>query len=149
MCGGVVVDIADDTFIWIHKCTDSKESNELKDYKLFCFNGEPRLTLVCSDRFSEQGLHEDFFDNDWTHQNIARPNTPNSVIPIEKPYCFDEMLNLSRKLSKDIPFARIDFYEIQKCPYFGEITFFPASGMNGFVPDDIDVELGRKISLSI
>ncbi|MCD7847912.1 MAG: hypothetical protein LUG49_07820 [Oscillospiraceae bacterium] len=144
-----MVNFSENACIWIHKSTIPKKSSELKDYKLFCFNGEPELTLVCSDRFSEQGLHEDFFDNNWTHQNIARPNTPNSVIPIEKPYCFDEMLSLSRKLSKDIPFARIDFYEIQKRPYFGEITFYPASGLNGFVPDSIDVELGRKISLSL
>jgi hypothetical protein len=33
------------------------------------------------------------------------------------------MVGLAEKLAMDIPFARIDFYEVHGKIYFGEITF--------------------------
>lgn len=72
---------------------------ELKDYKIHCFNGEPRMALVCSDRFSEKGLREDFFDEDWTHMPIKRPEHPNAEIAIKKPLNYKLMKDLARKLA--------------------------------------------------
>lgn len=42
---------------------------------------------------------------------------------IPKPNSFDEMLDACVKLGKDIPFVRIDFYDIDGKLYFGEMTF--------------------------
>ena len=44
------------------------------------------------------------------------------------------MLELVEKPSKDIPFVRVDFYIVSGYIYFGEMTFFPASGFSPFVP---------------
>ena len=33
-------------------------ADDLRDYKLFCFNGVPRMTLVCSERFTKDGLKD-------------------------------------------------------------------------------------------
>lgn len=121
--------------------------DSLKDYKLHCFSGEPKMTLVCSDRFSDGGMREDFFDKDWEHMPIKRPDAENSGKEIDKPVNFEQMQELARKLSQDIPFVRTDFYEIDGKVYFGEMTFFPASGFKGFVPEKWDVELGRWIKL--
>ena len=46
-----------------------------------------------------------------------------------------------------MPFARIDFYEINEKVYFGEITFYPASGFEGFNPKEWDLKLGEWIKL--
>ena len=46
-----------------------------------------------------------------------------------------------------MPFARIDFYEINEKVYFGEITFYPASGFEGFKPEEWDLKLGEWIKL--
>ena len=124
-----------------------ESGHELKDYKLFCFNGEPRLTLVCSDRFSAGGMHEDFFDEKWNHMPMERPHHRNSPKNIVKPLNYEKMLEMAQCLSKDMPFARIDFYEINGMIYFGEITFYPASGFEGFDPDSWDYTLGNWIDL--
>lgn len=116
--------------------------DNLIDYKLFCFSGVPKLTLVCSERFSDGGLKEDFYDEEWNHLNIKRPQHENSSEMIEKPKQYSLMRELAEKLSTTIPFSRIDFYEINERVYFGEITFYPASGFEGFEPESWDYILG-------
>lgn len=122
-------------------------ADDLRDYKLFCFNGTPRMTLVCSERFSGGGLKEDFYDEEWKHLDVQRPTHGNSVYPIERPKQYELMKKLASKLSEKIPFSRIDFYEIDDKVYFGEITFYPASGFEGFVPEEWDLKLGEWLKL--
>ena len=108
---------------------------ELKDYKIHCFNGEPHFILVCDGRFSKEGLTEDFYDTSWEHIDVKRPKIPNKSVHHPKPLLLDKMLELSKVLAKNIPFSRIDFYVIKNNIYFGEITFFPASGLTKFEPE--------------
>ena len=119
---------------------------ELRDYKLFCFNGEPQITLVCSNRFSDR-LCEDFFDQNWTHLEVKRPGTPNADKQIKKPVNFEKMKVLARKLAKNIPHIRVDFYEINNQLYFGELTFYSGSGLVRFEPPIWDKKLGDLISI--
>ena len=58
------------------------------------------------------------------------------------------MIELSKELSKDIPFLRVDFYEIKGKVYFGELTFYPGSGMEEFRPYKYDEILGSWINLA-
>ena len=122
-------------------------ADDLRDYKLFCFNGVPRMTLVCSERFTKDGLKEDFYDEAWNHLDIQRPSHDNAILPIQRPKQYELMKQLTAKLSEHIPFARIDFYEINEKVYFGEITFYPASGFEGFKPEEWDLKLGEWIKL--
>ena len=126
----------------------SDQGKELQDYKIHCFNGIPKIILVCRDRFSDTGLTEDFFDIEWNHLNISRENCKHSVDKIKAPKNLKLMLRLARILSENIPFVRIDFYEINGKVYFGEITFFPASGLKKFIPEKWDIDLGNKIQLN-
>ncbi len=130
------------------KYMEEKGGGELKDYKLHCFNGEPKMTLVCSDRFAEEGLCEDFFDNDWGHLPTRRPTHPNAPHDIACPKNFELMKELAKQLSKNIPFVRVDFYEIDGRVYFGELTFFPMSGMGVFVPNEWDLKLGEWMNIN-
>ena len=123
------------------------DAGGLTDYKLHCFNGEPKLILVCKDRFTETGLTEDFFSENWEHLDIRRPKHPNASQPIPQPEELPQMLELARKLSKDIPFLRVDFYIIEHKIYFSELTFFPASGFEKFVPEKWDETLGSWLTL--
>lgn len=122
-------------------------ADNLRDYKLFCFDGVPRMTLVCSERFTKDGLKEDFYDEGWNHLDIQRPAHGNAVLPIARPKQYELMKELAAKLSEKMPFARIDFYEINEKVYFGEITFYPASGFEGFKPEEWDLKLGEWIKL--
>lgn len=129
------------------KYMEDESTAELQDYKIFCFNGKPLLTLVCSERFSAQGLHEDFFDSDWNHLSFKRPDHPTSADNIKKPANFELMKILAHRLSENIPFVRTDFYEINGQVYFGELTFYPASGFSGFEPEDWDYKMGSWLDL--
>lgn len=119
----------------------------LTDYKIHCFNGVPKIILVCKDRFTESGLTEDFFSAEWQHLNICRPTHPNSKKIISKPEELEELLVLAKQLSEGIPFLRVDFYIIEHRIYFSELTFFPASGFEQFVPEEWDVTLGTWLEL--
>ncbi len=123
------------------------DGQELDDYKVHNFNGEPKVVLVCSDRYKKSGLAEDFYSCEWEHLDISRPGLRHSAEVQEKPAELDEMLDLAKKLSVGIPFVRTDFYIINHQVYFGEMTFFPACGMKPFVPREWDYKLGSYIML--
>lgn len=126
----------------------SNKKARLNDYKFFCFDRIPEMILVCSDRFSKSGMCEDFYDESWRHLPIKRPGHNNSCFPISKPTNFEQMKYFARKLSHNFPFLRVDFYEIEGKVFFGELTFYPASGLSRFEPEEWDLKLGEKIDLS-
>ena len=125
----------------------SSIGEDLADYKIHCFNGDPRFVLVCRDRFSDSGLTEDFFDTEWNHLDIRRENSPNSPLEIPKPQKLEKMFELARILSANVPFLRVDFYEIDNQVFFGELTFFPASGFAKFIPEIWDYSFGEMLIL--
>ena len=55
------------------------------------------------------------------------------------------MLEFSKILSKEIRFLRVDFYEINNQVYMGELTFYPASGLESFDPKEWDQKIGEWI----
>jgi hypothetical protein len=120
---------------------------ELSDYKIMCFNGEPRCSFVCSERFSETGLKVTFFDLDWNAMPFTR-KYPKSEKKILRPQNYDLMLDLSRKISRNICFLRVDFYEVNGKLYIGELTFHPGSGFEKFDPPEWDEILGSWLALS-
>ena len=124
---------------------DDKEP-DLKDYKFMCFNGEVKCCFVCAERDEQAKAKIIVYDKNWELMEIGRDQVYHTAVP--KPHTYDKMLELATKLSKDIPFARIDFYEINGQLYFGEITFFPAMGMTRFTPESADELLGSWIDLS-
>ena len=123
------------------------DDGELADYKVHNFNGEPKFILVCRDRFGKSGLTEDFFTEKWEHMEVKRPRIPNATHSIPKPEELEQMLELSRELARQIPFVRTDFYIVNHKIYFGEITFFPASGAKVFEPEHYDALFGSWIKL--
>lgn len=121
---------------------------ELKDYKLMCFNGKVEHIFVCLNRNSSTGLNIDIYDKGWRLLPFERPTTPNSIEKNnKKPVNFEKMINYAEKLSKGIPFLRVDFYEINDRLFFGELTFYPGSGFEKFRPNNYDRVLGDLLHL--
>lgn len=122
-------------------------NNGLNDYKFLCFNGKVLCSFVCTERFSSEGLKVTFFDREWNEMPFERIY-PKSSILIPKPLNYNYMLELAEKISKNIPFLRVDFYEINGEVYFGELTFSPGGGFEGITPEEWDFTLGSWIDLS-
>lgn len=119
-------------------------TGEMIDYKFMCFFGEPKLLFTCSDR--ECGdLKVTFFDMEFKKLPFIRKYPSSDTI--KKPYFFNEMIEISKKLSKKFPFVRVDFYENQGKLYFGELTFFPGGGFEWFSPVEWDYKLGAMLDL--
>ncbi len=123
-----------------------KEGESLNDYKLMCFNGKMRCSFVCSGRFSKEGLHVTFFDRDWNVMPFER-SYPNVKDGLPRPNNYEKMVELSERLSKNIPFVRVDFYEINGQIYFGELTLFPGGGFEKFSPSEWDEKIGDMLIL--
>lgn len=124
------------------------ESNtELKDYKIYNFNGEPKLIQVDFGRFSHH--QRNLYTTDWEYidEEIEYPRNPDVII--NKPENLDEMLQFARLLSNGIPSVRTDFYSINGKTYFGEITFYQEGGFAHFSSDEFELKLGELISLPI
>lgn len=120
---------------------------ELKDYKFFCFDGEPKALFIATDRSKEdEETKFDFYDMDFNHLPFTNGH-PNATNPIKKPDGFEEMKEIARKLSKGMPHVRVDLYDVNGHIYFGELTFFHWSGMKPFVPEEWDYKFGSWINL--
>lgn len=123
-----------------------ESGKELKDYKLLCFSGKVEYSFVCSERFKKEGLKVTFFDKEWKKMPFTR-SYPASKKLITKPVNYKKMVELAETLSHDILFVRVDFYEIRGKIYFGELTFYPGSGLEAFQPEEWDYKLGSLINL--
>ena len=118
---------------------------ELKDYKVFNFNGVPYCIQVDFDRFV--GHKKNIYSTAWEYMELAYnfPTYPEHQIP--RPEGLDEMLDIAAALSRNESFVRTDFYVVKGQVYVGEITFFPVSGYGKFTPEEYELQFGNRIQL--
>lgn len=129
--------------------------NDLADYKFYCFDGEPIYCQVIRDRSTKETI--DFYDMEWNHmpfvglisaeQKDCLYTIYNGSTPVPRPKHLKKMIEICRTLSKGINFVRTDLYVINDKEYFGELTFFPLSGMGEFTPDTWNIKIGNLLNL--
>lgn len=124
----------------------SDESGELKDYKFYCFNGEPKMMLIANERMSNNGPFFDYFDVKFQHLPFTQ-GAPNYYKTVDKPDTFEEMLSLAKILAHGLTHVRVDLYSVNNVVYFGEWTFFDSSGYEKFTPDEWDGIVGSWMKL--
>ncbi len=118
----------------------------LVDYKFYCFNGDPKYVLVIS--YRSIGGRETFFDKEWNPLDLSKGYKRHEIIP-NKPKEYDKMLLIAHKLSKGIPFLRVDLFENDKGEIkVGELTFVPSSGLIPFNPNKYDYIFGNELDIS-
>jgi hypothetical protein len=121
----------------------------LKDYKFFCFNGEPKLIKFCTRNYTATGMGRPsvaFFNLDWTELPFT-VGYEKVTSKIENPENFNVMVEICKNLSAGIPFVRVDLYNIRGQIYFGEMTFYPSGGNHKFNPPEWDAVLGTWLKL--
>ncbi len=131
--------------IIIEHLIQTEDGKPPKDYKIFCFGGEPRMAFVASDRPDDTKF--DFFDISWNRLDVMQ-HYPNSTYEIPKLKQWDSMLALAKTLSAGLPQVRVDLYvDANEQILFGELTLFHFSGFEPFEPDSYDELLGSWVSL--
>lgn len=138
-----------DRRIIVEKYMEDNSGVSLRDYKFYCFNGEPKFLYLSEGLENHETAKISFVTLDWTLAEFYRKDYQTFTELPEKPINFQKMIDSARLLAKSIPFVRIDFYEINGHMYFGEITFFPTSGMAKFYPEQYDELLGHMIQLPL
>lgn len=116
------------------------------DYKFYCFNGEPKFLYVGRGLTIDHSLKIDFFDMDWKPMPFYRLDYDRLGM-VDRPLHFDEMKEIAKILSKDMPFVRIDLFEENDQIYFSEFTLCPASGYMPFYPPEYDEIVGKWLDL--
>lgn len=123
-------------------------TGRLRDYKVYCFNGEPMYIGVDSGEESTNTHYKDIYDVEWNLQKGYEMAYPNSGRVIEKPKLLNEILKYARILSADFLHARIDFYIVDGKVVFGEITFTNSAGFGKVEPKEFALKMGKYLKLS-
>lgn len=100
------------------------------DYKVHCFNGKALFTMVCTNRDSEVKFM--FVDNDYNQIDMGTEVHGGGTLP-PRPKSLKRMLEIAEVLSAPFPMLRVDFYEFDGKPYFGEMTFTSQGGYIDFI----------------
>ena len=134
--------------IIIEKYMEQEDGESLRDYKVLCFHGTAKLIELHRFRNTEKQT-QDFYDRDWNKLTISQSADFNGVsdVVFPKPNNLSLMLELSEKLTKDMIHCRVDWYSIAGKLYFGELTFFDGSGLDGFDNEEDDYLLGSWIHI--
>ncbi len=135
----------DNKLILCERYMDSDNPLGLLDYKFYCFHGKVMAVLVIAR--AEDGNRAVLMSADWEILG-DNPAVYKDIIYPDKPECFDEMILAAEDLSSPFPFVRVDFYEYENNPVFGEMTFTPA---NGILPTQAKIDgkdMGEFINLN-
>lgn len=127
------------------------ESSSLVDYKIWAFDGKPAYIWACHNR-TPHSVVVGVYDLEWNFHPEYSISTPHYILsdsPIPKPQSLKRMLQAAAILSKGFPELRVDLYEVDGKPYFGELTFSSAAGFNDFYTEEFLGILGDLASINV
>ena len=105
------------------------------DYKLYVFHG--RVSFIQVHLGREDDHRWLVFDRDWRRvSSLTKDSDP------PPPASLMRMIEGAEVLGRRFDFVRIDFYEVGDRPRFGEMTFYPGSGLDPFDPPELDLAMG-------
>lgn len=143
--------------ILVEEYIEIKNKDGIIDYKFYCFNGKPEYIQINSfsdhyiyDREIEIQSFQLFYDKEWNLMEFSQGYPERGEKEISKPENFEKMLEIAAILSQDIPFVRVDMYNVGGKIYVGELTFYPYNGFYPFYPDESwDYKLGELLKLNL
>ena len=119
---------------------------DIIDYKFFCFNGKPQFMYIAQGFGKGNNERITFFDMNGNKAPYRRKDyniMDDAVLPVR----FEEMSTLSKELSADFPFVRVDLFEVNGKIYFSELTFTPCGGLMEIEPLQYDSLWGSYIDI--
>lgn len=124
-----------------------EQVNDLIDYKFMCFNGKIACVFVYTDRLSPTGMKSGIYSREFQPIPYKRTGLNEINTSLEPPPGYEYMIKIAETLSEDFPHVRVDLYNVNGKIFFGELTFYHASGYVKFEPDEFDFILGEKFEL--
>ena len=125
--------------------------NDIKDYKIYCFNGEPKFIRVQKSLPDKSAKINNYYNLDWTLNDIETGLGSHYIrrpdIIFEKPINLNLMIEYARNLSSQFSFVRVDFYEINNTVFLGEMTFAPSNNRFGCKDMNQSITLGNLLKI--
>lgn len=108
------------------------------DFKVWTFGGEPHAIQVDTDRFGDHTRR--FYTPGWLPLECEQsyPMAP----PMPRPDGLAELLSAACAMSAGLDFLRVDLYLSVGRVYLGEVTPYPAGGLDPIRPYSVDMEWG-------
>ena len=138
--------------ILCEKLLQQKNGQIPNDYRIYCFNGEPKYVIydietTCANGEHGNNIRRNIYDLEWNLLNIEMGRKNDIGYIVQKPDNFQEIIKVARSLSHDFPFVRVDLYNLDGKIIFGELTWIPMGGNCIIKPDSFDYELGKILRL--
>lgn len=111
----------------------------LNDYKFHVFHGKVKFIAAYSGRGDDPRAY--ITSPEWEAMD-CRDYTPWPDTPPPPPSSLKQMVEIAEILGRDFCYVRVDLYENDGAPLFGEMTFMPGSGYRGFKPHSYDEHFG-------
>ena len=137
--------------ILIEEYLEDEGEEFLIDYKFWCFDGEVVFFYIKENYIDNNGdLKYNLFSFDCDFNKVDIITTYDGNYKQRKrPKSLNDMIHHSSQLSKGFPFVRVDFYEIDGTPIFGEMTLTPTAGNNYYLSQEAQVTLGEIMNLNL
>lgn len=117
--------------------------DQLFDYKFYCFNGDPFCCCVNTQHFEKGKEHTfpiTYYDLNWNKINVQ--SGIHETEECVKPKHFEEMIEISKKLSKGFPHIRVDFFDTDEKLYLSELTLYSGGGYFKYNPESFNIQMG-------
>ncbi len=106
-----------------------------EDYKFFCFRGQVAFIQHDAGRYVEHLRR--LYSPDWRSLSVTLAHDHYHPVA-DAPPDLAKMIEIAKRLSVYHDFTRVDLYQMKDAVYFGEMTFFPGSGLEVFTPLSFD-----------
>ncbi|WP_157143923.1 ATP-grasp fold amidoligase family protein [Brachyspira pilosicoli] len=120
--------------------------NKIFDYKFHCFNGIPYYLYIIEYNTSDKA-RLNMYNMKWEKVDLFFDHYKNTDHEIDKPPIFNLMIDISKKISSDFYYVRLDLMYSNNKLYIGELTFTPTNGMGTFEPIEWDYKFGELLEL--
>lgn len=120
-------------------------TDNLCDYKVFCFNGRAKFIEFITQR--RCGLKKGFYDTQWNLMPVTS-TLGAEVADVPRPKNLEELIRVVEVLAEGFIHVRVDLYILNDgVVKFSEMTFTTASGACKWDPPEYDEIFGKYISL--
>lgn len=119
---------------------------ELVNYKFFCFYGVPKFLYISFHK--NRKLILDYYDLEFQPIKISRKDGGQQY-STTKPANWNELVDTAKRLSKSLPFVRVDLYSCYGKVYFSEFTVCPTGGLMKYNEAGVDEKLGELLELPV
>jgi hypothetical protein len=112
------------------------------NWKFFTFDGRAEFLRVDLDWHGRPAINN--YDRDLTRLHLRGRYQPNAITDPKFPANIELMFSLADRLGSGLDFVRVDLYNVNGRIVFGELTNYPAAGLDPFYPAEFDAVFGSK-----